>query len=54
MTDKEPVLPSVLCVEPEQEKEVTQQLKQANDTVVDYKTSCLTLDNALHHCGKKI
>jgi len=30
---KEPALPSVLRVETEQEREVTHQLKQANDTV---------------------
>ena len=30
---KEPALPTVLRVETEQEREVTQQLKQANDTV---------------------
>jgi len=31
--DTEPALPSVLRVETEQERKVTQQLKQANDTV---------------------
>jgi len=30
---EEPALPSVVRVETEQEREVTQQLKQANDTV---------------------
>jgi len=33
VTDKEPLLPSVPCVERVHGREVSQQLKQANDTI---------------------